>query len=81
VERDFGDVLTLIPSAAGLHVSAYSAVPARPVARAARGAGLWLYTLGDFTEPRDAVEGFVFGSGAVAPEDIEPGPRCLRDLL
>ncbi|NKQ52965.1 PLP-dependent aminotransferase family protein [Amycolatopsis sp. K13G38] len=81
VARDFADVLTLIPAAAGLHVSAYSSVPTRPVARAARNAGMWLYTLGDFTEPRDAVQGLVFGFGAVPRAAIEPGLHRLRDFL
>jgi GntR family transcriptional regulator/MocR family aminotransferase len=81
VRRDFADVLTLVPSAAGLHVSASSSTGMWPLVRAARRAGIWLYSLGDFTEPRDSVHGLVFGYGAIPSDRIESGLGRLRELL
>ncbi|AIJ25068.1 transcriptional regulator, GntR family [Amycolatopsis methanolica 239] len=77
VARELPD-LRLIPSSAGLHVSAFSATPVRPMVRAARRAGVRIYTLGDFTGVRDALDGFVFGFGAIPRDRIEPGQRELR---
>ncbi|WP_431925459.1 PLP-dependent aminotransferase family protein [Amycolatopsis tucumanensis] len=77
VAREFPD-LRLIPSSAGLHVSAFSATPVRPMVRAARQAGVRIYTLGDFTGVRDALDGLVFGFGAIPRDRIEPGLRELR---
>ncbi|MDQ0380027.1 MocR-like pyridoxine biosynthesis transcription factor PdxR [Amycolatopsis thermophila] len=77
VERDFPE-LRLIGSSAGLHVSAMSSAPVRPMVLAARKAGVRIYALGDFTRPRDALEGLVFGFGAIPRERIERGLRELR---
>ncbi|WP_433191342.1 PLP-dependent aminotransferase family protein [Actinoallomurus sp. CA-150999] len=81
LHRDFTGLLTPLPSVAGLHVSASGPDGMWPVVRAARRAGVWLYSLGDFTEPRDSVHGLVFGYGAVRSDRIEPGLNRLRELL
>ncbi|NIH88002.1 PLP-dependent aminotransferase family protein [Amycolatopsis granulosa] len=78
VERDF-PWLRLIPSSAGLHVSAVSSKPVRPVVRAARQAGVRISTLGDFTTVPDALDGLVFGFGAIPRERIEPGLRAFAE--
>jgi GntR family transcriptional regulator / MocR family aminotransferase len=72
-------VLTLVPSSAGLHVSATAPADLWPLVRAARRAGVWLYSLGDFTEPRGSGNGLVFGYGALPADRVEPGLRRLRD--
>ncbi|MEV6875036.1 PLP-dependent aminotransferase family protein [Amycolatopsis sp. NPDC051128] len=77
--RDFADVLTPLPSTAGLHLSAVSAVDAGPLVKAARRHGVRLYSLGDFAVG-ERRHGLVFGYGAVAAERIEPGLARLRAL-
>ncbi|KAA9150001.1 PLP-dependent aminotransferase family protein [Amycolatopsis acidicola] len=81
LEEDFAGLLEPLPSDAGLHLSAYSSIDARPVVRAARRAGVRLYALGDFTERRDSLQGLVFGFGSVPLEDIGPGLRRLRGVM
>ncbi|HVV10268.1 PLP-dependent aminotransferase family protein [Amycolatopsis sp.] len=78
---DFADVLEPLPSVAGLHLSAYSSVDARRIVRAARGVGVRLYALGDFTERRDSLQGLVFGFGSVSLECIAPGLKRLREVI
>ncbi|MEU5850682.1 PLP-dependent aminotransferase family protein [Saccharopolyspora shandongensis] len=78
--RDFGDVLTLVPSEAGLHVTARAEQDMWPLVRAARRAGIWLYSLGDFTDPPNSADGLLFGYGAVPVDAIEPGLRKLREI-
>jgi GntR family transcriptional regulator/MocR family aminotransferase len=81
LQRDFADVLTLIPGSAGLHVTASGLVDMWPLVRAARQAGVWLYSLGDFTELQNSAHGLVFGYGAIPADRIEAGLGRLRELL
>ncbi|TVT30803.1 PLP-dependent aminotransferase family protein, partial [Amycolatopsis rhizosphaerae] len=81
VRRDFAGHLTLVPSAAGLHLTARGRVPSRPIVQAARRAGVWLYPLGDFTAKRDGLAGLVFGFGAIPLGKIEPGLARLREVF
>ncbi|GGV29038.1 GntR family transcriptional regulator [Actinomadura cremea] len=78
--RDFGDVLTLVPSEAGLHLTVRAEQDMWPLVRAARRAGIWLYSLGDFTDPPNSAHGLLFGYGAVPVDAIEPGLRKLREI-
>lgn len=71
--------LTLLPSSAGLHVSAVSPSDLSPLVRRARHAGVRLYSLGDFAVG-ERRHGLVFGYGAVATERIGPGLARLRAL-
>jgi len=80
LSRDFGDVLTLVPSEAGLHVTVRAELDMWPLVRAARRAGIWLYSLGDFTDPPNSAHGLLFGYGAVPVDAIEPGLRKLRKI-
>ncbi|WP_406292852.1 PLP-dependent aminotransferase family protein [Embleya sp. NBC_00888] len=79
--RDFGDVLTLVPSEAGLHVTARAEYDMWPLVQAARRAGIWLYSLGDFTDPPNFAHGLLFGYGAMRAEAIESGLRKLREIF
>ncbi|WP_027943156.1 PLP-dependent aminotransferase family protein [Amycolatopsis taiwanensis] len=81
VRRDFADVLTPVPSSAGLHVSAFTAKPAQPMVSAARRAGVWLYSLDGFGEPHGVMQGLIFGYGAIPLDRIEPGLRKLREVI
>ncbi|QFG26942.1 PLP-dependent aminotransferase family protein [Actinomadura sp. WMMB 499] len=78
--RDFGDVLTLVPAEAGLHVTVRAERDMWPLVLAARRAGIWLYSLGDFTDPPNSAHGLLFGYGAVPVDAIEPGLRKLREI-
>ncbi|WP_410620222.1 PLP-dependent aminotransferase family protein [Amycolatopsis sp. cmx-8-4] len=77
--RDFADVLTPLPSTAGLHLSAASVFDTRSWVRRARHHGVRLYSLGDFGVG-ERRHGLVFGYGAVAAERLEPGLARLRSL-
>ncbi|WP_328442700.1 hypothetical protein [Amycolatopsis sp. NBC_00438] len=77
--RDFADILTPLPSTAGLHLSAASAFDTGSWVRRARHHGVRLYSLGDFGAG-ERRHGLVFGYGAVAAERIEPGLARLRTL-
>ncbi|MDN3356404.1 PLP-dependent aminotransferase family protein [Actinomadura sp. DC4] len=81
VRRDFADVLTLLPASAGLHVTATAPAGMWPLVRAARRAGVWLYSLGDFTEPRDSLHGLLLGYGAVPSDRVQTGLGRLRELM
>ncbi|MEV0535861.1 PLP-dependent aminotransferase family protein [Kitasatospora sp. NPDC050463] len=78
--RDFGDVLTLVPSEAGLHVTARAEHDMWPLVQAARRAGIWLYSLGDFTDPPNSAHGLLFGYTAMPAGAIEAGLRKLRGI-
>ncbi len=77
--RDFADVLTPLPSSAGLHLSALAERDLRPLVRRARHQGIRLYSLGEFSMAAGR-HGLVFGYGAVPTDRIEPGLARLRDL-
>ncbi|MFI6856729.1 PLP-dependent aminotransferase family protein [Streptomyces sp. NPDC050416] len=77
----FADVSELVPSAAGLHVTAFTrgrladpdALADR--ARRARASGVAVHTLAEIAANRSARPGFVFGYGGISAPDVEPGLR------
>ncbi|GGZ08691.1 MocR-like pyridoxine biosynthesis transcription factor PdxR [Streptomyces poonensis] len=75
----FADLAELVPSAAGLHVTAFTrgrlADPDALADRAvrARAAGVAVHTLAEVAANRSARPGFVFGYGSISAPDIEPG--------
>ncbi|MFD9190172.1 PLP-dependent aminotransferase family protein [Streptomyces phaeochromogenes] len=75
----FADLAQLVPSAAGLHVTAFArghlADPDALADRAgrARASGVAVYTLTEVAANRSARPGFVFGYGSISAPDIEPG--------
>ncbi|MEU6611875.1 PLP-dependent aminotransferase family protein [Streptomyces shenzhenensis] len=79
----FADLAELVPSAAGLHVTAFTrghladpeALAER--ARRARASGVVVHTLAEVAASRSARPGFVFGYGAIGAPDIEPGLHRL----
>ncbi|WP_259471637.1 PLP-dependent aminotransferase family protein [Streptomyces shenzhenensis] len=79
----FADLTELVPSAAGLHVTAFTrghladpeALAER--ARRARASGVEVHTLAEVAANRSARPGFVFGYGAIGAADIEPGLHRL----
>ena len=81
----FADLTELVPSAAGLHVTAFTRGPlADPQALAdhaagARASGVAIHTLAELAASRRARPGFVFGYGSISAPDIVPGlDRLLR---
>jgi len=80
LERDFADVLTPLPSTAGLHLSALAEQDLGPLVRRARSVGVRLYSLGDFSVGAER-HGLVFGYGSVPTDRIEPGLAKLRELM
>ncbi|TMQ90004.1 PLP-dependent aminotransferase family protein [Actinomadura soli] len=81
-----GDRLTLVPSEAGLHLSAtLREGPGRRddavIARKALGAGVGLFALSEFAVTGPPVRGLVFGYGAVALREIEEGIGRLRHVM
>ncbi|MGA6166680.1 PLP-dependent aminotransferase family protein [Amycolatopsis magusensis] len=81
LEREFADLLTLIPSAAGLHVSAYSSFATEPVAARALRAGVLVNTLGEYAVLPGRRPGLVFGYGGIPFAKVEAGLGRLRDIL
>ena len=71
--------LSVVPSAAGLHVTALYRRAAAPVVAAAVARGLAVEDLGGYAT--SAVSGFVFGFGAVDPALIDEGLALFADLL
>jgi GntR family transcriptional regulator/MocR family aminotransferase len=80
--RDFAGVLEVVPSAAGLHLSAMlpEGTDDRAVVRRAREAGVGLFPLSEFFAGR-ARPGLVLGYGAIAPGRIEEGLARLRKAV
>lgn len=83
LDSDFGDVLTRIPAAAGLHLAAWvrwdDADVAGWVRRAAyRGVALTAVQDYAFAQTRP---GLVFGFGAIPQEEIATGLRALRAAI
>lgn len=73
----FAGLLTLVPSAAGLHLCALSEVDVESVAARANRAGAGVQTLAGLCgEP--APRGLALGYGSIAPEKIEPGLAMLK---
>jgi GntR family transcriptional regulator/MocR family aminotransferase len=80
--RDFAGHLELVPSAAGLHVSALarraSVAEIEAIARRAAEAGVAVQRLASFAAGPPAMAGLVLGYGAVRTDQIEEGLRRLR---
>jgi GntR family transcriptional regulator/MocR family aminotransferase len=80
--REFADHLALIPSSAGLHVTALargaSTGEIAAVARRAAEAGVAIQILASFAIGAAASAGIVLGYGAIATGQIEEGLRRLR---
>lgn len=78
-----GDRLDLVPSEAGLHLSAVFRDGSDDAAVAARalGAGVGLFALSEFAVTGPPGAGLVFGYGAVAPPEIDEGMRRLAGVL
>ncbi|MFI0368233.1 PLP-dependent aminotransferase family protein [Actinomadura sp. 1N219] len=81
-----GDRLTVVPSEAGLHLSAVLREgPERRddavIARQALDAGIGLFALSEFTVAGPPVQGLVFGYGAVTLPEIEAGIGRLRHVM
>jgi GntR family transcriptional regulator/MocR family aminotransferase len=83
LDSDFGDVLTRIPSVAGLHLAAWARSDDADVAgwvRRAAERGVALSTVQDFAfEPTRP--GLVFGFGAIPQEEVAAGLRLLRAAI
>ncbi|MGI8332390.1 PLP-dependent aminotransferase family protein [Actinomadura scrupuli] len=80
--RDFAEILEVVPSAAGLHLSALlpEGTDDRAVVARAREAGVGLLPLSDFFAGRGR-PGLLLGYGAIAPGRIEEGLARLRKAL
>ncbi|WP_027344780.1 MocR-like pyridoxine biosynthesis transcription factor PdxR [Hamadaea tsunoensis] len=76
LERDFADVLQIVPSAAGLHLSAYSLVDC-DVPRAVR-QGVGIEPLAGYYAVPPGRAGLVLGYGAIPLDRIPEGLRRLR---
>jgi GntR family transcriptional regulator/MocR family aminotransferase len=83
--RDFADHLELVPSVAGLHVSALARTASvervEAVARRAAEAGVEVQRLASFALEAPARPGLVLGYGAIPGARIEEGLRRLRDCF
>jgi GntR family transcriptional regulator/MocR family aminotransferase len=79
---ELGEYLTLVPSAAGLHVAVRSdGVDAEVAARGAAGAGVAVETLDRYCARSPGENGFVLGYGLIPPDRIEAGLRLLAKAL
>ena len=85
LQRDFADVLDVVPSAAGLHITAtarrHSAEEISRIARQALLKDVALHRLSQFGIDAPAPPGLVLGYGAIATENIEEGLAHLRDCF
>src|SRR5262245_44764441 len=82
VHRDFGRWLDLVPSAAGLHVTARAVLDAdvdvdAAIARA-RASGVAVHSLAHFYGQSSVERGLVIGYGAIATAKVNEGLRRLR---
>ncbi|NUS85070.1 MAG: PLP-dependent aminotransferase family protein [Streptomyces sp.] len=75
----FADRYDVIPSSAGLHITAYATDDPAELAARARASGVALYTLSEVAMSRSVRPGLVFGYGAIAAPDIGPALRRLSD--
>ncbi|MES4907864.1 MULTISPECIES: PLP-dependent aminotransferase family protein [unclassified Streptomyces] len=75
--QGFADRLEVIPSSAGLHVTAYATDDPAELATRARASGVALYTLAEVAMSPSVRPGLVFGYGAIAAPDIGPALRRL----
>ncbi|MBF8191549.1 PLP-dependent aminotransferase family protein [Nonomuraea sp. K274] len=81
--QDFGDTLSWIPSAAGLHMAAWTApgLDARAITRRARSRGVGVYPLSRFQMVRGRPDGLVFGYGAIPLPSIDKALDLLQTVL
>jgi GntR family transcriptional regulator/MocR family aminotransferase len=83
--RDFSDQLEVIPSAAGLHVTAtarkVSAERLSEIVQCASAAGVEVQQLSAFAISGPAQAGLVLGYGAISTDNIEEGLRRLRSCF
>ncbi|MEV0073776.1 PLP-dependent aminotransferase family protein [Amycolatopsis sp. NPDC050768] len=80
LHEEFAELLTPVPSAAGLHLCALSEVDVEPVAARANRGGVGVQTLAGLCgEP--APSGLALGYGAVAPEKIAAGLAVLKRVF
>ncbi|MFC7493788.1 MULTISPECIES: PLP-dependent aminotransferase family protein [unclassified Nocardioides] len=80
LDRLLGDRLTVVPSAAGLHLTATFTDPAvddRAVVAAAAGEGVALDALTSYAVGPGSRSGLVLGYGALRPETVRPGLELL----
>ncbi|MDN3351388.1 PLP-dependent aminotransferase family protein [Actinomadura sp. DC4] len=79
--RDFAGLLEPVPSAAGLHVSAFTATDPGRAAERARAAGAQVHTLAEVSGDPDTRPGLALGYGAIPAARIGAGLRILHDAL
>jgi GntR family transcriptional regulator/MocR family aminotransferase len=79
VEQEF-PWLTVVESAAGLHLCAWSSVDVGPVGARARAAGVGVQALADFCLG-PVQQGLVIGYGAISQERITEGLRRLAAVF
>jgi GntR family transcriptional regulator/MocR family aminotransferase len=83
--RDFSDQLEVIPSAAGLHVTAtarkVSVERLSEIVQCASAAGVEVQQLSAFAFSEPAQAGLVLGYGAISTDHIEEGLRRLRSCF
>ncbi|HEV8392738.1 MAG TPA: PLP-dependent aminotransferase family protein [Vicinamibacterales bacterium] len=85
LSRDFASVFQVLPSSAGLHITAMARArsPQQIAAVQARAAdeGVAIQILSSFAGRRSKRAGVVLGYGAIASGDIEEGLRRLRRVI
>ncbi|WP_062988083.1 MocR-like pyridoxine biosynthesis transcription factor PdxR [Nocardia anaemiae] len=79
---NFAKSMTVIPSAVGLHLSAWTApgLDARDIARRARADGLGLLPLSRY-RMTDGADGLILGYGAISPDDIDKALDLLASVI
>ncbi|SDM74464.1 MocR-like pyridoxine biosynthesis transcription factor PdxR [Allokutzneria albata] len=75
------DRLRLVPSAAGLHLTALADADAEEAAERMRTAGVGIMTLAECSRSGSAGHGLVFGYGAISPTEIAKGLELVRRCL
>jgi len=82
ISREFGDWLRLVPSAAGLHLTACAApavsIDLNQVLKRAEACGVCLRTVSHFSVGRREPDGLVIGYGAIGTASVEEGLQRLR---
>jgi GntR family transcriptional regulator / MocR family aminotransferase len=82
LQRDFADIVDVVPSSVGLHVTALtkglSTEDVRLVLGRAGGMGLAVQSLATYTFDVAVRPGFMLGFGLIATDRIEEGLRRLR---
>lgn len=83
MRQRFEGILTPLPSAAGLHVSAWAGPRVRIAEwlAAAQRRGVLVRELSDFSETRPCKSGLAFGYGMLEEAEIEQGMRVLASAL